>query len=61
MRGETDPSATVKAIIDANLYMVLGIADEHGHPWVSSVYYAPSEELSARDSPIAIGWMTPKN
>ena len=41
MRGEDDPAATAKAIIDANLYMVLGTADEHGHPWVSPVYYAP--------------------
>lgn len=36
----TDPAATAKAIIDANLYMVLGTADEAGHPWVSPVYYA---------------------
>jgi Pyridoxamine 5'-phosphate oxidase len=41
MRGEHDPAATAKAIIDANLYMVLGTADEGGHPWVSPVYYAP--------------------
>ena len=40
-RGEDDPVATAKAIIDANLYMVLGTADEGGHPWVSPVYYAP--------------------
>jgi Pyridoxamine 5'-phosphate oxidase len=37
----SDPVATAKAIIDANLYMVLGTADERGHPWVSPVYYAP--------------------
>jgi nitroimidazol reductase NimA-like FMN-containing flavoprotein (pyridoxamine 5'-phosphate oxidase superfamily) len=36
----SDPVATAKAIIDANLYMVLGTADEHGYPWVSPVYYA---------------------
>ena len=41
MRGEPDPATAAKAIIDANLYMVLGTADEHGHPWVSPVYYAP--------------------
>jgi hypothetical protein len=29
----------VRAIIDANLYMVLGTADEGGRPWVSPVYY----------------------
>ena len=40
MRGEADPVATAKAIIDANLYMVLGTADERGRPWVSPVYYA---------------------
>ena len=42
MRGEADPVATAKAIIDANLYMVLGTADEDGRPWVSPVYYAPA-------------------
>jgi uncharacterized protein YhbP (UPF0306 family) len=41
MRPGTDPTATARAIIDANLYMVLGTADEHGNPWVSPVYYAP--------------------
>ena len=41
MRGEDDPAATAKGIIDANLYMVLGTADAGGHPWVSPVYYAP--------------------
>jgi nitroimidazol reductase NimA-like FMN-containing flavoprotein (pyridoxamine 5'-phosphate oxidase superfamily) len=41
MRSETDPTATAKAIIDANLYMVVGTADEAGRPWVSPVYYAP--------------------
>lgn len=40
MRGETDPVATARAIIDTNLYMVLGTADEGGRPWVSPVYYA---------------------
>jgi nitroimidazol reductase NimA-like FMN-containing flavoprotein (pyridoxamine 5'-phosphate oxidase superfamily) len=37
----SDPVETAKAIVDANLYMVLGTADENGHPWVSPVYYAP--------------------
>ena len=32
MRGENDPAATAKAIIDANLYMVLGTADGGGQP-----------------------------
>jgi uncharacterized protein YhbP (UPF0306 family) len=30
-----------RAIIDSNLYMTLGTADEEGRPWVSPVYYAP--------------------
>jgi hypothetical protein len=29
-----------RTIIDSNLYMVLGTADETGHPWVSPVYFA---------------------
>ena len=37
---EHDPEALARAIIDANLYMVLGTADEAGRPWVSPVYYA---------------------
>jgi len=28
-----------RAIVDANLYMVLGTADEAGRPWVSPVYF----------------------
>ena len=29
-----------RSIIDSNMYMVLGTADETGQPWVSPVYYA---------------------
>ena len=29
-----------RAIVDANLYMVLGTADEEGRPWASPVYFA---------------------
>lgn len=29
-----------RTIIDSNLYMTLGTADEIGRPWVSPVYYA---------------------
>jgi nitroimidazol reductase NimA-like FMN-containing flavoprotein (pyridoxamine 5'-phosphate oxidase superfamily) len=35
-----DPAAIAREIIDANLYMVLGTADETGRPWASPVYYA---------------------
>jgi nitroimidazol reductase NimA-like FMN-containing flavoprotein (pyridoxamine 5'-phosphate oxidase superfamily) len=31
-----------RAIVDANLYMVLGTADADGRPWVSPVYFAHS-------------------
>ena len=31
---------TARGVIDANQYMVLGTADEAGHPWVSPVWYA---------------------
>lgn len=37
-----DLVALGRAIIDANLYMVLGTADQAGRPWVTPVYYAPS-------------------
>jgi uncharacterized protein YhbP (UPF0306 family) len=30
-----------RAIVDANLYMVLGTADADGRPWASPVYFAP--------------------
>jgi hypothetical protein len=33
---------SARAIIDAQLYMVLGTADPDGLPWVSPVYYAPA-------------------
>ena len=38
-----DGAAHARALIDANLYMVLGTADEVGLPWAAPVYYAPSE------------------
>jgi Pyridoxamine 5'-phosphate oxidase len=41
MSSDQDPTATARAIIDGNLYMVLGTADDRGRPWVSPVYYAP--------------------
>jgi Pyridoxamine 5'-phosphate oxidase len=42
MTDEQDLAARARAIIDANLYMVIGTADEAGRPWVSPVYYAPA-------------------
>jgi nitroimidazol reductase NimA-like FMN-containing flavoprotein (pyridoxamine 5'-phosphate oxidase superfamily) len=42
MIGGHDPSAIAKAIIDANLYMVLATADPSGRPWASPVYFAPA-------------------
>ena len=40
MNQQSDFAAVAKSIIDANIYMVLGTADETGTPWVSPVYYA---------------------
>jgi hypothetical protein len=31
-----------RQIIDANMYMTLGTADESGRPWATPVYYAPA-------------------
>jgi hypothetical protein len=42
MTDERDRVAITRAIIDANLYMVLGTADQAGRPCVSPVYYAPA-------------------
>jgi nitroimidazol reductase NimA-like FMN-containing flavoprotein (pyridoxamine 5'-phosphate oxidase superfamily) len=40
MTQQGDPGAHARAIVDANLYMVLGTADEDGRPWVTPVYFA---------------------
>jgi Pyridoxamine 5'-phosphate oxidase len=40
MDRNEDLGATARSIIESNLYMVLGTADEAGQPWVSPVYYA---------------------
>ena len=42
MADEHDPASLARAIVDANLYMVLGTADQSGRPWVSPVYFAPA-------------------
>jgi hypothetical protein len=38
-----DLTALGRTIIEANLYMVLGTADEEGRPWVSPVYFAHAD------------------
>jgi nitroimidazol reductase NimA-like FMN-containing flavoprotein (pyridoxamine 5'-phosphate oxidase superfamily) len=35
-------AAVARRIVDENLYMTIGTADEDGAPWVSPVYYAPA-------------------
>jgi pyridoxamine 5'-phosphate oxidase-like protein len=40
MDHQQDLGAVARDIIDSNMYMVLGTADEMGRPWVSPVYYA---------------------
>jgi nitroimidazol reductase NimA-like FMN-containing flavoprotein (pyridoxamine 5'-phosphate oxidase superfamily) len=32
-----------RTIIDSNRYMALGTADEHGHPWVTPVWFASDD------------------
>jgi Pyridoxamine 5'-phosphate oxidase len=36
----TDVADMVRSIVENNVYMVLGTADEAGRPWVSPVFYA---------------------
>jgi Pyridoxamine 5'-phosphate oxidase len=38
--NQQDLGALAKNIIDTNIYMVLGTADESGQPWVTPVYFA---------------------
>ena len=38
--NQRDLGILARTIIDSNMYMVLGTADESGQPWVSPVYYA---------------------
>jgi hypothetical protein len=37
---DNDLSARFRSVIDANLYMTLGTADENGRPWATPVYFA---------------------
>jgi Pyridoxamine 5'-phosphate oxidase len=43
MTNDQDLAAVARDIVDTNLYMTLGTADQNGRPWVSPVYYAPFE------------------
>jgi uncharacterized protein YhbP (UPF0306 family) len=38
--NQQDLGTLAKAIINANMYMVLGTADESGQPWATPVYFA---------------------
>jgi hypothetical protein len=40
MDRQQDHGTIARTIIDANLYMTLGTADEAGAPWVTPVFYA---------------------
>lgn len=40
MNQAQELSEVARAIIDSNMYMVLGTADASGQPWVSPVYFA---------------------
>jgi hypothetical protein len=45
MNQQAELNAVARAIIDFNLYMVLGTADESGQPWVTPVYYAAADYI----------------
>ena len=34
----------MRAVLAANRYMTLGTADEHGHPWVTPVWFARADD-----------------
>jgi hypothetical protein len=40
MNRQSELGDIARAVIDANLYMVLGTAGDEGHPWVTPVYYS---------------------
>lgn len=40
---QQDLGVVAKAIIDSNMYMVLGTADESGQPWTTPVYFGHME------------------
>ena len=43
MNQQQDLGALARTIIDSNMYMVLGTADESGQPWATPVYFACME------------------
>lgn len=43
MDDSRDLAALARSILDTNLYMTLGTADEDGTPWVSPVFYATAD------------------
>lgn len=43
MNQTQDLNAIARTIIDSNLYLVLGTADESGRPWTTPVYYASAD------------------
>jgi nitroimidazol reductase NimA-like FMN-containing flavoprotein (pyridoxamine 5'-phosphate oxidase superfamily) len=43
MNTQHEHGDIARAIIDANLYMTLGTADEEGQPWVTPVFYATGD------------------
>jgi len=43
MNQQQDLGALARKIIDSNMYVVLGTADESGQPWVTPVYFACME------------------
>lgn len=43
MSSPEELAAIARGIVDANLYMVLGTADDDGRPWVSPVFYATED------------------
>ena len=38
--SDADLDAVARAVFAGNRYMTLGTADEHGHPWVTPVWFA---------------------
>ena len=41
MNEDEELASRARAVVDSNKYMVLGTADQDGHPWVTPVYFTP--------------------